>query len=167
MKARTQLVILVFAAAIIIVSGCSDKKIVQDVDADISSDDPDKGSVTIQRENGEQTLSTEGELPKGFPKDIPLPEGAVILATSKSTDSGNITVAFEAEQPFDEVKKLYEDYIASAGLTQSLEMMEDGYFMYSGTRGVNEIINITFSKDLENEQMVSGALVFDKKPQNE
>ncbi|QMV42756.1 hypothetical protein [Cohnella cholangitidis] len=124
----------------------------------------DKGSLTYKTEDGNEiTLSSKGEVPEGFPSEIPLPGGMDVTASTHSENSGNYTVSVEIEKPFDDVLKIYRDYIKDAGYTQTLEMKEEGYYMYSGTRG-DELFMITFNQDQENKKLVTGALVYEKKP---
>ncbi|MDG0795142.1 hypothetical protein OMP38_33195 [Cohnella ginsengisoli] len=119
------------------------------------------GSATMTTDAGKTVLSSESEWPKGFPNEIPKPEGVKVTASAHN-DSGNMTVSIESKKPFDEVVKLYQDYVKSVGYAQALELKEDGYYMYSGTRG-NETFTFTFSLDQEDNKTVAGALVYEHK----
>lgn len=134
--------------------GCSDSSAGK-------ADAGNKGSVTITTEDGKTVMSSETEWPEGLPSEVPKPEGMKVTASTQS-DKGNITVAIETEMPLDEAVKLYQDYIAGAGYKQTMEMKEDGYYTYSGTRG-QEMFMFTFGLDQENGTTVTGAIVYENK----
>lgn len=163
MRIILRLAIIVFVLVIAAVSaGCSGSEDSGEKDVTtIAAKDGEKGSVTITTDAGKIELSSESEWPESFPDEIPKPEGMTVTASSQS-DSGNITISIEAEKPFDEVVKLYQDYVKSAGYSQTLEMKESGYYMYSGTRG-KEMFMFTLALDQEDEGTVTGALVYEIK----
>ncbi len=163
MRIKLRLAIMAFVIVIAaVLAGCSGTGNSGERDSvAVEAEGGEKGSVTITTDAGKTVLSSESEWPKGLPDEIPKPEGMVVTASSQS-DSGNITVSIESEKPFDEVVKLYQDYVKRAGFTQTLEMKEDGYFMYSGTRG-KEMFMFTIGLDQEDKRTVTGALVYENK----
>lgn len=164
-RTRLRLAITAFALVIAIAAvtaGCSGAESSGEKDSEkVATEGGEKGSVTITTDAGKTVLSSESEWPKSFPDEIPKPKGMKVTASSQS-DSGNITVSIETEKPFDEVVKLYQDYVKSAGYKQTLEMKESGYYMYSGTRG-KEMFMFTLGLDQEDGQIVTGALVYEDK----
>lgn len=162
-RARLRLAITALALVIAIAAvtaGCSGSESSGEKDSEkVATEDGEKGSVTITTDAGKTVLSSEW--PKSFPDEIPKPKGMKVTASSQS-DAGNITIAIETKKPFDEVVKLYQEYVESAGYAQTLDMKENGYHMYSGTRG-NEMFMFTFSLDQEDGQIVTGALVYEIK----
>ena len=71
-------------------SACSAENIAGDI-IEAGSDgqvdvDIDDGEVTVETEDGSATLSSSGDLPEGFPSDVPVLEGAITF--SQSIDTG-------------------------------------------------------------------------------
>lgn len=86
-----------------------------------------------------------------------------VTASVKSETTGTVTVAVETSRPFDEIVRLYRDYAEKAGYRQANEMKDDGYFMYTGSKGA-ETFSVTIQLDQENRKKVTGAIVYGKKP---
>ncbi|MFC5470971.1 hypothetical protein ACFPPD_19980 [Cohnella suwonensis] len=163
MRVKLRLAIMAFVIVIAAVAaGCSGTGDSGDKDgAEIAVEGGEKGSVTITTDAGKTVLSSESEWPESFPDEIPKPEGMKVTASSQN-DAGNTTVSIETEKPFDEVVKLYQEYVRSAGYAQTLEMKESGYYMYSGTRG-KEMFMFTLGLDQEDKRTVTGAFVYEIK----
>lgn len=159
MKGSKKVRILTLLMAISLFSiGCSSTSV------STESTSGDKGSMTITTDNGKtMTLSSEAELPKEFPADIPMPKDVVITASMTNNDSGNVTVSIEVEQPFDDVVKLYQEYANAAGYQEMMMLEEEGHYMFSGKRD-NELFVFTIGLDQEDNKTVTGALVYEKKP---
>lgn len=90
--------------------------------------DGDTGKVSVTDEDGNKQTMTSGEqLPKGFPKEIPLPDGAKITSGTKVSSSTGDTFVVSAtvDQSFEQVGKFYKDELD--GFRQELDIStEDG-----------------------------------------
>jgi hypothetical protein len=151
---RYILIALIALAVTIPATGCAGVAVKESTE--------DKGSVTIKTDGGKSvTLSSETEIPKGFPTDIPLPVEVGVVSSLKSNDS--YTVAIETKLPMDKVVKLYQDYADKANYKEVFKMSEEGFYKYSGSKG-NELFAFNFQLDLDNKKMVTGTLVYEKKP---
>jgi len=112
---------------------------------------------------GDKTVfSSKAEWPEELPADVPRPEGIAVTASMNSESTGGVTVSVETERPFDEVVGIYRDYADQAGYAQTLEMKEDGYYMFTGTRGT-ETFTFTIQLDQEGGKTVTGAISYGSK----
>jgi len=100
--------------------------------------------VTIKGEDGtELTASSDGELPEGFPTDVPVYEGAIV--SSIKTDNG-FSVVIEAQGDVVEIFDWYKDELTSEGWKIVTEMkVEDGGALVS-EKG-NETAQVTLGVD--------------------
>lgn len=95
--------------------------------------DTDKESVTITGEDGSSiTAGSDGELPDGFPEDVPVYEGEIV---SSLMTEGNYTVAIETKDDATTVWDWYGTELESAGWTQTSEFKVDDGGMRSAEKG--------------------------------
>lgn len=130
---RRNLLVLAIAAIIIaafpVTVGCArvaeeaaERAVEDSTGVEIDADD---GSVTIEGEDGsEVTVSEDGQLPDGFPTDVPVSDGE-ITATMKSGDT--FTVGIETPDDHASVLEWYRDRLEGEGWTITTDLtVEDG-----------------------------------------
>jgi len=111
------------ALSAVLVAGCGGKKAAEKaaeraiekqsggkVKADIS-----KGKVTIKDEKGATTFAAEGgaELPDGFPKDVLVYKGAVIVMSSKQQNT--FTLMLHTKDDAKQIAEAYKTSMKSQG----------------------------------------------------
>jgi hypothetical protein len=125
------LLLLLLAAAGLLAAGCGDddkaaeKTVKKATGADVDIDS-DKGKVSVTDEDGNtQTMTSGEELPKGFPKEISLPDGAKVTNGTKvsSGDGDTFVISATTDKSFDEVMKFYKDELD--GYKQELDISTD------------------------------------------
>lgn len=160
MKAKGSIGIAALAlAAAIAIAGCSSGR-----DGGEAGGGNTEGTSVVRNAAGDKTvLSSVQEWPKELPADVPRPDGVKVTASVKSEGSGTVTVAVETSRPFDEVVRLYRDYAEKAGYKPANEMRDEGYYLYSGSKGA-ETFAVTIQLDQEGGKKVTGAIVYGKKP---
>lgn len=95
--------------------------------------DTDKDSVTITGEDGSSiTAGSDGELPDGFPEDVPVYEGDIV---SSLMTEGNYTVAIESKDDAATIWDWYGTELESAGWTRTSEFKVDDGGMISAEKG--------------------------------
>ncbi|RKN70599.1 hypothetical protein [Paenibacillus ginsengarvi] len=157
-KAKAGIGIAAFALAITLV-GCS----AGGGEGGANGTEAEGTSVVKNADGGKTVLSSVKEWPKELPADVPRPDGMTVTASVKSETTGTITVAVETSRPFDEIVRLYRDYAEKTGYRQVNEMKDDGYFMYTGSKGA-ETFSVMIQLDQEGRKKVTGAIVYGKKP---
>jgi len=81
--------------------------------------------ITIQGEDGSEfTASSDGELPDGFPSEVPVHDGRIV--SSMKADNG-FSIAIEADAGIDDVLEWHKKEFADGGWTVVNEMkIDDG-----------------------------------------
>jgi len=103
----------------------------EDGDVTIESDD---GEMTIESDDGSISISEGGDIPDGFPSDIPLPDDLTIILSQvfEAPEGTTFTVVFTSPDPFDTVGPAFMDALEADGWTQQSLMTtgEGGFFAY-------------------------------------
>ncbi|AEI39294.1 hypothetical protein [Paenibacillus mucilaginosus] len=159
---RTFTLALVLAGAAVLAAGCTgDSVTIPTPDGGKAVISGDKEVSTITTDQGKVTLSSENQLPEGFPKDIPIPGKAAIQASMKSEgkEGGEVyTVAYEIEQPFEETKSGVESFFKSSGYTESTRLTDEAIFLIAGKKeGLS--LHFTVSKDMESDRTTNVTIV--------
>lgn len=163
-KKRYTAILTIALAAALLASGCSNNGADESKEGSAGTNSSAENSITYKTDGGKEiTLSSEKEVPEGFPGDIPLPGEIGVTSSLKSEASGNITVSIETEMPFEEVVKLYQEYADSAGYKENFKINEEGFYSFSGAKDSEQFV-FTLQLDLDNNKTVTGALVYEKKP---
>ncbi len=92
---------------------------------DVEVDLDDGGGVSVESSEGSFQIGDDAEVPDGFPDDVPLPDGDVMVAMSFDDDSGTgYNVTLESPQDVVAVADLIESGLADSGyeLTGTGEM---------------------------------------------
>jgi hypothetical protein len=76
--------------------------------------DTDSGEVSIETDEGSVTVGG-GEIPDGFPIDVP--SGGNIVASADADESASLVMEFEGAD-YDDIVGFYEDWIAGSGMDQ-------------------------------------------------
>ncbi|RKN81968.1 hypothetical protein [Paenibacillus ginsengarvi] len=131
----------------------------------------DKSETGIDRQTAVQTassishaveavLSASDKMPDGFPKQIPIPRDAEMLASMKYEDS--MTVAFDVKKSFDETLKIYKEYFKSAGYQMANETLIGDSFVGTGTLEGNKL-TVMISMTTEDNRLSSVSLTYQTK----
>ncbi len=114
--------------------------------------DQEDGSVTIKGEDGtEITASEGGELPDGFPTDVPVFEGPVI----SSVKSGNsFMVVIETDKSVDEVNDWYKDQLKDSTWKIIFETKSEDGAAIGGERD-DANLQVTITSDGEAKTNIS------------
>jgi hypothetical protein len=104
MRIRITALVLCIAVAPLALAACgestSDKIAEQVVEQQTGDDvdiDSEKGEVNVTSKDGSSSFSSSGDLPKGWPKDVELPDGAKIKGSSAVKADGGTNLMVSAE----------------------------------------------------------------------
>lgn len=93
--------------------------------------DAKEGSLSFKGKDAEgkeidYNLSTSNELPKQFPKDIPMPKAAKIVGSHSGSSDGSsvMIVSYEIKGKVSEYSKIYKDYLQKEGYAD-VEIMSE------------------------------------------
>lgn len=105
--------------------------------------DKDGDSVTVTGEDGTQVTASEGgELPDGFPTDVPVIDGPIISSV-KSDNS--FMVVIETDKPIDEVNDWYKDQLKDSSWKIVFETKSEDGAAIGGERD-NANMQVTITK---------------------
>lgn len=93
----------------------------------------DEGNINVVTSDGEQIISGsgDGEVPKDFPSDVPLPELSIASSLANTGDDGQIWVInFSADDPRS-AYDTYREQLTSAGYAVDDELVSDAGGIYS------------------------------------
>lgn len=114
--------------------------------------DQENGSITITGEDGtEVTASEGGELPEGFPADVPVFEGPVI--SSLKSGSG-FMVVIETDRSVDEVKDWYKDELENSTWKVAFESTSAEGATIAAERD-DATLHVTISADGDSKTTIS------------
>lgn len=108
--------------------------------ADVEIDD-DGESVSIETEDGSIEISggESATLPDGFPEDMPVYDGQIVMAQSVDTPEGTgYNVGIQTSDSEDDVAAWYSDELANEGWTIAAEISNDGDGMMMTTYQVEK-----------------------------
>ncbi len=147
----------VLLAALVFATGCSKvEKAIKEAE---------QGMTTITKEDGEKiTLSGKPDIPDSFPSDIPLPEEIQVVSSISGNDS--VTLAIEADMPYEDLIKLYSDYAQQAGYSEVHKLGDEYSINHSFQKGTERFVYMLYL-DQEDNKTVTGALVYSNKPESE
>ena len=95
--------------------------------ADVEIDD-DGESVSIETEDGSVEISggDSATIPDGFPKDVPLYDGALVMSQKFDTEDGvAYNIGIKTDDGANDVAEWYSDEFASEGWTVTTESTND------------------------------------------
>jgi hypothetical protein len=141
----------------VFLTGCTGGKT-----AESSKQPSSAGAVESIASAAEATLSVSDKLPSQFPKEIPIPKEAQMLASIAQNDS--VTVSFDLKKTFDETLKMYKDYFKSAGYQIASETLFEDSYMGMGKRGGNELM-VMISMTTDDSKLSSVSLTYQSKKQ--
>jgi uncharacterized lipoprotein YajG len=149
MKKRSTAFLIAVISSFLILTGCT-----RDTTGEIE-DRPSSAKAVESISNAVgAALSASDKLPDSFPKDIPIPRDAQMLASMKHEDS--VTVSFEVNKSFDETLKIYKEYFKSAGYQMTSETLIEDSFIGAGTLDGNTLtVLISLTTDDSNLSSVS------------
>jgi len=94
---------------------------------DVEIDD-DGGSVSIETEDGSVDISggESAEVPEGFPSDMPLYEGTLLMASTMDTEDGTVySLGIETTDDTGDVGDWYRDKLYDEGWSTVSEITND------------------------------------------
>ena len=163
---------LALAMAMMLMSGCAGNGNFSgngtgennNYDAKAAAPQKEQGSVTLDTNNGDVIISSIAEKPATFPDEIPLPANAAIVAAMEQVDIGSTMVAFDVNEPYENVVQLYRDYVASSGYTEVMPVTDEPEsYWFAGSRGAEQL-GVIVNKDLERDGRSSGMLTYKHQP---
>lgn len=123
----------------------------KDADADT---DTDEGG-------GDTSFSVSESIPDGFPKDIPIIDGAKTIGSVTSSDdtSTNYSVSFETNKSYEDVAGAYKKYFKDKKYENKSEMSMDDTLVLTGTKGESSVW-LTVSKNTDGTDTVVVAIIY-------
>lgn len=121
--AATATVTTLFAASLVL-SSCTNpiEQFIED-QTGVSIDSDGDGSVTVESEDGEMTITAGTEVPDDFPGEVPLPSTGTLESSVAMAGAWNLTYTGVDETTLDSVVGALE----SAGFAQTYEMTAGDY----------------------------------------
>jgi hypothetical protein len=118
-------------------------------DVDIDSDD---GEITIESDDGSFSSSSSGELPEGWPDDVPLPDDFEIQGSSRIADGSSggavLTVSGMTGMSVEEVQEFY---------TSALDGWTEGLNMVNSSGGTDSLTLALEHDEIENRGLMLSA----------
>ena len=145
MGKRVFLSILIVSFGTLLI-GCNGSTTVETPDGNTATVTPgaDGDSVTVTGPNGEQSKIAADdagmELPKDFPKDIPIPPGTKVITTTKMGPVDSVTLQTKA--PVADVISFYNQAVVAKGWDVVASFNKPTGSMIGTTKG-NRSLNIT------------------------
>lgn len=145
-------------SVMLLLGGCSDKDAAAGGGTNGETARAEQGTVQV----GDVAISSKTERPPNFPKDIPLPNDSTIVASMEQAE-GSSTIVFDANQSFEDVVRLYKDYVSKNGYSSTMPVTEaEDMYWFAGSRNTEHLV-IILNKDLERKGCSSGTLTYQKK----
>lgn len=102
-------------------------------------------------------MLAEDTLPEGFPKDIPIMEGAHSQVALSSDNS--MTVSYDVNKSFKEVLKVYKDFYKSKGYMDMQETLIEDSYMGAGVLADKQLL-VTLSVNTDDPNLTSVTITY-------
>jgi hypothetical protein len=106
--------------------------------------------------------SKDGEvkaLPEGFPKDIPIINGAQISSAEKDYNGANFSLTYEVKKDFNSVVELYKKYIKDKGYVDPIETDQGDKIILAGKLNKDNFW-MRMSKKIDDTSIVQVVIIY-------
>ena len=158
MKKMKAAFLITLISGLLALMGCTSGK-----DAEENASPPSGNASAAAESAGniaEAVLSASDRIPDNFPKDIPIPEEPLTLASMKH--DGSITVSFDVKQSFDKTLNIYKEYFKSAGYQVGSETLFEDSYTGTGTLGGKQLL-VMISMTTADSELASVSLTYQSK----
>jgi hypothetical protein len=92
------------------------------------------GKVDMVGKNGENISFNNGEIPKGFPSDVPIYPKSKVLVSINYSDTHVNTLSLETEDSITQIEKFYKKGLVAKGWKIEKVFTTDKSIMFTGTK---------------------------------